>query len=187
MSQRAFAASLGVTAPYIQAVELDQHTASVDLAERVRSRKGASTRSILERSESAVDTNGQPYTAETYTRILSKRPELPPDDLLQSLWEPMNAVIATAAASKSALALSIIRDKLQGATKHILVLDGVSEVLASQLFAGDESKTVKPRESCDQDDPTAKPLKNLSVFLVHHDPRPPMHASAQFEKSGVRR
>ena len=177
MSQSAFAALLGVSAPHVQAVELGQRAVSVDLAGRVRDRTGASARCILEGWTNAIDTEGHPYTMDTYQILLSKQPVSPSDDQLRSLWESMNAVLTTAAAAgKSALALSIIRDKLQEATEHILVLDGVSEVLASQLFAGGRPTPEKPRKHPEQTTSSGtgvvRALIHMRNLHAHQSPTP---------------
>ncbi len=146
MSKLAFARLLGVSDSYIQAIEVGQRPASVDFAEKVRDRTGAWTRCIVEAWAQAVDVNGHPYTAATYRQLQADGAAAlasakPRQDSSLTLGE---AATGTAAGiSKSSLVLSIVRDKLQEAAEHIVLLEGEGErqilpgALAGKLTLGD--------------------------------------------------
>lgn len=133
----AFASLVGVSAAYIQAVEIGQRPVSNELAEKVRDRTGAWPRSISENWVDPVDVDGSVYTNATYQRLAGSQPESSNfEGLERALTEGLTILLKGAASvGKSALAMSVIRDKLHEAATRILLLDGVGETLSHDWAA----------------------------------------------------
>ena len=174
----AFAKLVGVSAAYIQAVEIGQRPVSNELAEKIRDRTGAWPRSISENWVEPVDVNGSVYTAATYQHLTRSQPEPSNfEGLERELTDGLTILLKGAAgAGKSALAMSVIRDKLHEAATRILLLDGVSEMVSHEWAAAGNLTVGQLRNNPHlakavgfRDDPSRR--DDAVIVLQHQSPR----------------
>lgn len=182
MKQGTFASLIGVSAPYIQAVENGYRPASAELAEKVRDRTGAWPTCIVENWPNPVDVEGKPYTAEFFKSLtVPKVDTVETEKELQDLLQPLSIILRGAGkVGKSVLALSLVRDKLHEAATRILALDGVSDVIANdrqeagQLTVGQLRRNPEMAKQVNfRDDGTRK---DEEAVVLHFKPRSDFHA-----------
>jgi len=122
LSQPEFAQLVGVSAPYIQAIELGQRGPNRDFVQSVADKTGAWSKSILENWGTAVDIRGQPYTKESYRWFTSGEKEgaagrenistVNDSEMKKLLDSVIRIVRAAEEVGKAAVAMNMLREEL---------------------------------------------------------------------------
>ena len=150
LSQNRFAQLVGVSAAYIQAVELGQRNASVELAESVSIQTGASPVCLAEAWSQAFDLNGKPYSVESYEEFTSKRGEPPRYEEIARMLESTTVILEAAGrVGKSSLVADLLRSKLREFVQQVIIIDKVDEEL--RITLGPTGRTTVGQMRADTD------------------------------------
>ncbi len=150
-SQAQLADRVGLSAPYIQAVEQGVRSANSDLAMRLMGACGVSHECISGHAASAVDVWGQPFASDAYRVFQSIQPDQLSEQDWDGLLQPFRDLFRAAASTGRLRILCLwLRSKLEESIEHI---DGLQVAL---------NKTIEERAST---------TASFTYGLLRSDPR----------------
>ena len=121
LSQSEFAALVGYSTAYIQAVELGQRKPNQQLVEQIADKTGAWPGCLLENWAVAVDIRGEPYTEGSYHWFTNCKMGPCDEGDVKALYQSTSSVLEAAAAiGKSSLAMNILSDVLRQFARRAL-------------------------------------------------------------------